>query len=326
MEVCNLPIDDSEYRPIMLRGWTHLPHHLWPDYLPVDHLPWVFRDVVNYAERKTLNRSCVFIKQVGDELNIKIEHLGIHWLVERKIPETKKIYPFHHLQTIECTRYGRGPRFIASRCNGSEFNIPNVIIDFHNGVPNPPIIEHGGCRMRVAKERGIPYVVTVVKEQHYQDMQWLEEKERTYIVPMDPRTVVLDQRGYSSRYDRMVESYEDGKRWDKIVERGYIRSGEFCCPFTVFINEIPRFFRETDYLQKSENEGYEIIWGQYLIDKAKDEGLDVVIALFTDILRVDSETLTHHNRLHDLTSRRKFGAHNERRMLRIKRSKSRETE
>jgi hypothetical protein len=169
-----------------------LPFHLMPDHLPVDHLPWVFRDVAHYGgigPPDTLRRRCVYVKSVGDEIYINIQHIGIHWLVERTQTKKSTSYPFHDFQRVDCVKHGPGPRYVVSYGDSDPFSIPSAIYRFNDNRPENLILHEGGHRLQFAKNVGLPYVLMMIKEEHYQKGEYRKDKTKQYIVSVDPHRI-----------------------------------------------------------------------------------------------------------------------------------------
>ena len=306
--------DMYDNTPFSTRGFFLLPFHLMPDHLPVDHLPWVFRDVAHYGgigPPETLRRRCVYVKPVGDEIYINIQHIGIHWLVERTQAIKSTSYPFHDLQRVDCVKHGIGPRYIVSYGDSDPFNIPSAIYRFNDNRPVDLILHEGGHRLQLAKTAGVPYVLMMIKEEHHVKGEYRKDKTKQYIVPVDPHRIHIQIPVKGYKYDRIVESFNKGKRWDKILERGYLRDAEYSVCFTPDLSKIPRFVRETNYLEKADDEEYQLQTGYELIEKANEEKLDVILALYSDTLVVDNATVAHHNKLCELKCHREHEEHRE---------------
>jgi len=285
-----MTIEKSEYRPIMLHGWTHLPTYLWPDNIPVDHLPWVFRDVANYHPyHRDLNRSCVYIRPVHDELLLTIEQLRVHWF-QRPIRST---YPFHPLQIVPCQRDGNGPLYIASRTR-DEYAIPSVIINFHDGEPSLPDCEDGPMRFTLAQKENLPAVLTLVMEQHFEDGEYQASLYKEYFAPIDPRSVQVNYGPDMKLLKEEMGQICRGKRWDLILEGGYFHDGSSCIKFTPDLSRVPSFIRETDFLRRG-SDTYEIESGQAHLDAAEKAGLPSVLVRYRNILRIDNDALIYHN-------------------------------
>ena len=287
-----MTIEKSEYRPIMLHGWTHLPTHLWPDNIPVNHLPWVFRDVANYHPYQTyLHKSCVYIRPVQDELLLTIEQLSVHWL-GRSI---RSKYPFHPLQIIPCERGGKGPLYISARTR-DEFAIPSVIINFYDGEPSIPECEDGPMRFTLAQKKNLPAVLTLVMEQHYEEGEYQSQMYKEYFAPIDPKTVQVrlgpDMRLLREELNHIC----GGKRWDHILERGYFHDGSSSVSYTPDLSRVPTFIRETDFLSRG-SDTYEIESGQTHLEAAENAGLSSILVRYRDILRIDNDALIYHNHL-----------------------------
>jgi hypothetical protein len=291
-----------------------LPFHLMPDHLPVDHLPWVFRDVAHYGgigPPDTLRRRCVYVKSVGDEIYINIQHIGIHWLVERTQTKKSTSYPFHDFQRVDCVKHGPGPRYVVSYGDSDPFSIPSAIYRFNDNRPENLILHEEGHRLQFAKNVGLPYVLMMIKEEHYQKGEYRKDKTKQYIVSVDPHRIHIQIPVKGYKYDRIVENYNKGKRWDKILERGYLRDSEYSVCFTPDLSKIPRFDRETNYLEKADDGEYQLQTGYKFIEKAQEEKLDVILALYSDILIVDNATVAHHNKLYELKCHREHKEHGE---------------
>jgi hypothetical protein len=300
-------IEEREYDPFMLHGWALIQPEMRPDHLLVDHLPWVFRDVASHNPRRqpSLNQACVYVRQVQDELFLTIEHIGIHWLEEREKDWMDTRYPFHEFQRVDCLNDGPGTRrYVACRASG-DFTMPSVLLDIHDGTASSPICEEGPRRFRLAQRAGLPYVLSFVTEQHFEDGEYLSGRDVRYIAPLDPQNVLVKHPPKDRQMEEMMKDYCDGKRWDRILERAYLRDSSHAITYPVDISRLPVFFRESNYMDRSKDEDYTLVSGSGVILLALAEGLEMVLALFRDTLRIDSASLDFMNRLHNLTRDRR---------------------
>jgi len=284
----------------MLHGWTHLPTNLWPDNIPVDHLPWVFRDVANFfpPRESTLRRPCVFVRQVQDELFLTIEHLKVHWLTERRRTLVNRVIEPHPLQIIHCEKGGKGPRYVAS-FNDRDFAVPSVLVSVTDGVVSAPTSYDGPTRFKLAQKARIPLVLTMVQEQHSENSEYLPERNRCYLRALDPDAIHIQLPVKDRQYRDLEHDYYKGKRWDRILEMAYLRDNEHCISYTPDLSRVPTFFRETDFFAMGNNEAYEVESGSGILEEATEARLDYVIAIYRDTLRIENEFLIYHNQLYD---------------------------
>ena len=288
-----------EYKPLMMHGWTHLPDHLWPDNIPVDLLPWVFRDVANYHPYKgDLHRCCVYIRPVHDEIFLTIEQLRVHWLKSPVRTESQ----LHPLQMVPCEQGGTGPLYIAAGLR-DEFSIPSVIINVHDGRASLPECEDGPMRFTLAKRRNFPVVLTLVTEQHFERGEYQQHLAKEYFAPIDPKIVQVNFRPDQRLLDEELNNMCHGKRWDLILEGGYFQDGSSAVSYSLDMSRVPTFIRETDFLSEG-NDTYGVETGLEYLEAAEDAGLSMILAHYKDILRLDNDALTYHNHLYDIRRKR----------------------